>query len=123
MSYKAATIKNLADGEVGYQLTSDPGNGAYVACRWECKRRKNQILDCTWYVRQVKADGTAVADASGEPIHAVRVHPHAPPDIVADGGIAKVKEQMLAVVLGEPDAVVDIDDDIRDAITAASFVT
>jgi|GEM_PF-5098067 len=123
MSYKTATIKNLADGETGYQLTSAPGKGAYVACRWECKRRQNQVLDCIWYARQVNADGSAVTDAMGEPITAMRVHPHAPPDIVADGGIDAVKKQMLEVVLGEPDAVVDIDDDIRDAITAAAFVT
>jgi len=123
MSYKTATIQNLADGETGYQLTSDPGKGTYVACRWECKRRKNQVLDCIWYARQVSTDGSAVTDAMGKPITAMRVHPHAPPDIVADGGIDAVKKQMLEVVLGEPDAVVDIDDDIRDAITAAAFVT
>lgn len=121
MSYQAATIQNLGQDEVGYQLTSDPGNNCYVAARWECKRSTNQMLDCRWYMRQVNQDGSAVTDAHGQPVTGLAYEQLTVPDIAASGGIDAVKAQLLDVAMGEPDALHDIPDDIRDAIQAASF--
>jgi len=123
MSYQQATISNLAPGEEGYQLTSDPGNGSYVACLWSCARRHNQLLDCSYSARQVNQQGDTLTDAMGDPIKTAYTHPHTVPDIVDAGGITSVREQMLKVILGEPDAVVDLPDDIRDAIQAASYTS
>lgn len=121
MSYQTATIQNLEQGEVGYQLTSDPGNNCYVAARWECKRQQNQMLDCRWYVRQINADGSPVVDAHGQPVTGLAYEQLAVPDIAVAGGMDAVKAQLLDVALGEPDAIRNVPDDIRDAIEAASF--
>jgi len=122
MSYQPATIPNLEPGEVGYQLTSDPGNGDYVAALWSVTRNPNQTLDCRWNVRQVTAEGAPVDDPHGNPITGLALETLAVPDITASGGIAAVQSQLLDVAMGEPAALFDVPDDIRDAIQAASFL-
>ena len=122
MSYQPATIPNLEPGEVGYQLTSDPGNGDYVAALWSVTRNPNQTIDCRWNMRQVTAEGAQVNDAHGSPIAGLAYEALAVPDVTASGGIATVQAQLLDVAMGEPTALFDVPDDIRDAIQAASFL-
>lgn len=123
MSYVAATIPNLAPGEQGYQLTSEPGNGCYVAARWECQRLANQMLDCRWYVRQVTAQGEPVTDAQGHAVTGIAYEQLTVKDVITSGGVQVVQQQLLAVALGEPDAIFDVPDDIRDAIQAAALMS
>lgn len=122
MSYQPATIPNLQPGEVGYQLTSDPGNGAYIAALWSVTRNQNQTLDCRWNLREVTAEGEPINDAHGNPITGLAYEQLAVPDITASDGIATVQSQLLDVAMGEPTALFDVPDDIRDAIQAASFL-
>ena len=123
MSYAPATIPNLQPNEAGYQLTSDPGNGDYVAALWSVTRSVAQMLDCRWTLRQVTAQGAAVNDAHGNPVTGIAYEQMAVPDVTASGGIGAVQKQLLDVGMGEPTAIFDVPDDIRDAILAASFLT
>jgi hypothetical protein len=122
MSYQPATIPNLKPGEVGYQLTSDPGSGAYVAALWSVSRSINQTLDCRWNIRQVTNEGAPVNDAHGNPIAGIAYEQLAVPDVTASGGINVVQQQLLDTAMGEASAIFDVPDDIRDAIVAASFL-
>lgn len=123
MSYEPITIPNLQPGETGYQLTSDPGNGDYVAARWSVTRSVAQMLDCRWALRQVTAQGAAVDDAHGNPVTGIAYEQLSVPDVTASGGIDAIQKQLLDVGMGEPAAIFDVPDDIRDAILAASFMT
>jgi len=123
VSYQPATIPNLQPDEVGYQLTSDPGNGAYVAALWSVARLLNQALDCRWTIRQVTTEGAQVNDATGKAITGLAYEQLMAPDVTASGGMDTVKQQLLDVAMGEPAAIFDVPDDIRDAIQAASWVT
>ena len=123
MSYQPATIPNLEPGEVGYQLTTSPGNGDYVAALWSVARLQNQALDCRWVVRQVTNEGAPVNDATGKAITGLAYEQMMAPDVTASGGMDTVKQQLLDVAMGEPAAIFDVPDDIRDAIQAAAWVT
>jgi hypothetical protein len=123
VSYQPETIPNLQPDEVGYQLTTDPGNDAYVAALWSVSRLSNQALDCRWTIRQVTAEGAQVNDATGKAITGLAYEQLMAPDVTASGGMDTVKQQLLDVAMGEPAAIFDVPDDIRDAIQAASWVT
>ncbi len=123
MSYSIVTHKNVSAPEVCYKLTSDPGKGAVVAAKWSVEQQPNNTLDCRWRVRQIEKDGTTTLNAHGLEIRGVAYENITVSEIASSGGSSKVKEQLLLVALGEPDAIRDVPDDIRDAIQAASFTT
>lgn len=123
MSYSIVPRKNVNAPEICYKLTSAPASEATVAATWSCAQQANNTLDCRWSVRQIGRSGATLLNAHGMEITGVAYENITVSEVAASGGIETIKAQLLQVALGEPDAVRDVPDDIRDAIQAASFTT
>jgi hypothetical protein len=120
MSYKHADIPDLKEGEKGYQLDS----GDYVAGKvTSCAQgasgtMRHQMRFCA-KARAVHKDGTAVTWADGEAVEATHGFHVDAADIVLYGDATHCAKIALKIVLGEPDAIASVNDDVRDLITAA----
>ncbi|MGH8127859.1 MAG: hypothetical protein ACRETO_11425 [Gammaproteobacteria bacterium] len=115
--YTKFAIPNLNAGEQGYQLDS----GEYIAAQAIVTRDTvHHLLSCVVKARLVDGEGTPVKDGNGEAVSTA--HTYAiPPAYLADvGGVAGLVKQTLDIVLGEPDAIAEADDNIRHAITATT---
>ncbi len=120
MSYRPATIPNLAQGEHAFELDT----AEYVVVRMQIERDpRNSLLRFVAMARQVTGDGMPVLDAHSNPILATHVGNMTALDLPAHGGVSGYAKLVLDIVLGEPSALMDADDDIRDAITAAAAAT
>ena len=117
MSYTPTTLPNLEPGEHAFQLDT----GEYVAAKMQIERDpRNSLLRFVATARQVDSSGMPVLDAHSNPITATHVGNMTAVDLPAHGGVNGYAKMVLDIVLGEPSALMDANDDIRDAIMAAA---
>lgn len=124
-SYQAiTTIKNVPANAQAYSLITSPGAGANLLATWSCVRTPNNLVAGTWTVTQVDTNGAAILDAHGNAIVGMAHEQTTVQAIQAlTSGIATFKQQLLDIAMGDPGAVRQVPDDIRDAIQAASFLS
>lgn len=116
MSYTNSEIPGLQPGEHGFKLDT----GEYVAAKIVVERNAvNSLMRFVANLRQVNADGTPVLDAHSNPVTACHVGNMTAIDLAAHGGVAGYSRTVLDIAMGEPSALADPNDDIRDAILAA----
>lgn len=113
-------IASLLDGETGFLLDGS----YYVAVSVEIKRdATNSWLSAKAHARLVNVDGSPVHDAHDQPVEAWHTY-SVPADSVNDdtiNGQAGIAREAVLLVLGDDDALGDMDDNIRHAIEAAAI--